>query len=124
LTPYNPGYLSGSFVFTYEDADGNDYSQGCPFSFIVMGGEEMFDNPMWDGGDEGIRFGPDGQPIDEGQDGEKQSKGIWLFSDMNPIKWAIIIGGGALVIVIITVVIAAVVKAKRRKAENDGDDEL
>ena len=120
LTPYDPGYLSGSFVFSYEDADGNIYEQETPFSFMVIGGE------IWDPGSNGedILLGPDGQPITGEGEGEEKEGGFWLFTDMNPIKWAIIIGGGAVFAAVIVAVIALSVRAKRKKEENDGDEGL
>jgi hypothetical protein len=119
LTPYSPGYLDGSFVFSYEDADQNTYEQECPFSFMVMGGEEIWEFP---GGEGEIIYGPDGQPI-TGEEGEDENKGFWLFTDMNPIKWAIIIGGGLAVIAVIVTVIVLIVKSKRKKSETEDDDE-
>jgi len=121
LVPYSPGYLSGSFVFTYEDADGNNYQEECPFSFMVTGGEEMWD-PGWDGG--GIIFGPDGRPIADGEGEDEEAGGFWLFTDMGLLKWSIVIGGGLVAIAAITVVIALIVRAKRKKSDNYDEEFL
>ena len=122
LTPYMAGYLSGSFLFTYEDADGNPHYDECPFSFMVMGGEEEFiDMPPIDGE---IEYGPDGQPVikptDE-TDGE-ETGGFWLFTNMNLLKWAITIGGGLLIIAIIVIIIVVIVKVRKKKSDDDDDD--
>ena len=119
LTPYNPGYLNGSFVFTYEDAEENSYEEECPFYFMVIG-DEMGDTFFWDGKDD-IQFGPDGMPITDDEGDDEKAGGFWLFTEMNLLKWAIIIGGGVLVIAIIVVVIVII---RRKKLKDEDDDDL
>ena len=125
LTPYMAGYLNGSFVFSYEDAEGNPYYDECPFSFMVMGGDDGYEMPPWDmDGDGEIIYGPDGLPVMNPGDGEKETGGFWLFTNMNLLKWTIIIGGGLVIVAVIIVVIVVVVKKSKKKNIIDEDDDL
>ena len=116
LTPFNAGFMNGEFVFTYEDADGNEYSDSQPFYFNVMGGEDMWEMPPdYDGFDPGLEgFTEDGENVESGG-------GFWLFSEMNPLKWTIIIGG---VIVIAAVAVAVIVTVRRRRNIDIDDDDI
>jgi hypothetical protein len=118
ISPWMAGFLDGMFVFSYEDSDGNRFFENLPFSFLAIGDEE---DPWGDGshdpwGDEGRDvMGPGGE-----EDGE--SGGFWLFSDMNFIKWSIIIGGSLLITGGAAAVIIAAVR--KRSGNKDDDDDL
>jgi hypothetical protein len=121
LVPFNPGFMNGSFLFTYEDADGNTYNEQLPFFFNVMGDIEM---PTWDDGGDVI-YGPDGLPVinPNGEEESDKTDGFWLFTNMNLLKWAIIIGGGLFIIAAVVVIIVVIVKVRRKKAKDDDDDD-
>ncbi|MCL1858441.1 MAG: hypothetical protein FWF92_04335 [Oscillospiraceae bacterium] len=123
LTPYNPGFLNGTFIFTYEDADGNSFQEECPFFFNVMGGEDMFEMPPMEWWDE-EQFGPDGQPVMNPEGETEESEGFWLFTNMNFLKWAIIISSGLVIIAAVVVVIVIIVKKTKKKNIYDDDDDL
>ena len=122
LTPFMAGFLNGSFIFTYEDADGNVYQEELPFFFNVTGGEEVFEEPAMDWGD-GTEIGPDGQPVMNPEGESEESKGFLFFGTMNLLKWAIFIGSIiAIIIIIIVVTVVLVKKAKKKRADEDDDD--
>ena len=128
LTPFNPGFQNGSFIFTYEDADGNVFQEDQPFSFMVAGGDDMMMEGMFPGmdGGEGIVIGPDGMPVmspEENTEESGKSWISWLFTDMNLMKWAILIGGVLFVILLIVVIIVVIVKVRKKKSGYDDDDE-
>lgn len=123
LTPYMAGYINGSFQFTYEDADGNIFQEERPFSFNVMGGEDMMEPPSMEWGD-GTEIGPDGLPVMNPDGESEESGGFWLFTDMNLMKWAIIIGSGAVIAAGVIVIIVVAVKKSRKKRSDIDDDDL
>jgi hypothetical protein len=125
LTPFMAGFMNGMFIFTYEDADGNEYFDSVPFFFNVMGDDMLGDggwNP-WDGG--GIEIDPEtGLPVVNIGDGfeSEESGGFWLFTDMNLLKWAVI-GAGALVIFGGIGVTVVLIRRRIRKNNADDDDD-
>ena len=126
LTPTNPGLINGTFIFTYEDADGISYNAQMPFFFNVIGDMEEYPS-LEDGKD--IIIGPDGLPVINPEDGENpdgENSGFWLFKifkDMDIVKWAIIIGAGLLVIAIVIIIIVVVRKKSKKKKKEDMDDD-
>ena len=113
LTPYMAGFLSGMFIFSYEDAEGNVFEEYQQFSFNVIGEEETMD-PNWNENENNQ------QVINP--DGDEESEGFWLFTDMNLAKWAIVIGGGLVILAAVITIIAVIVR-KRKKSKSDDDDE-
>ena len=129
LTPFSPGFLNGVFVFTYEDSDGNVYEEQAPFFFSVIGDMgDMWGDDMPNWGDDGIIYGPDGLPVmnPDGEEGEGESEGFWLFTNMNFLKWAIIAAGCLIIIGSGAAVTIFILKIKNKKSigydGNDDDD--
>ena len=121
LVPFNPGFMNGAFLFTYEDADGNTYEEQQPFFFNVMG--DMGEMPPID---DTMIIGPDGLPVinTENEENPEETGGFWLFTNMNFMKWAIIIGGGLFVVaVVIVIIVIAVKKSKKNQSNADDDDD-
>jgi hypothetical protein len=120
-----PGFLSGSFVFTYEDVDGNPFEEMLPFSFFVMGGDDMMggwdERPIFPDGEfmidpetGMIMIDPEtGMPIMVGDLDEEDEE-----PDM--LMW-IIIGAGALALIVVVIVIVVAVKKRRARDEYDDD---
>ena len=68
-------------------------------------------------------LGPDGMPVAEPEgEGEKSEGGFWLFSAMNPLKWAIIIAGGLIIIGGVTALIVVLRRRAKKKDMDDDDD--
>lgn len=117
------GFLSGQFIFSYEDAEGNVYEEAHPFFFQVMGGD-MEGGMEWPG---------ERWPPEEGEDGEfvfdpETGQMVWMPGGMpgeeeqpGLLMW-IIIGAGALVLIAgVIIIIVAVRKRRAGKAEEDDD---
>ncbi|MCL2774946.1 MAG: hypothetical protein FWD71_16600 [Oscillospiraceae bacterium] len=122
LTATVPGMQTGKFIFEYEDADGNQLSEEKDFSFNVI--DTASDMGMGAGytPDNGIAIGPDGQPVMNSDVNPDTSSGFWLFTNMNLLKWLIVIGIPA-VIVIAVIVIIVQVRRKKKKEEEENEDE-
>ncbi|MBP3855606.1 MAG: hypothetical protein IK990_08370 [Ruminiclostridium sp.] len=99
ITPTQAGGVTGTILFTYEDANGSAKSKEVEFSFDSMeesfGGMDMSFEGMY----EDV---PEQEPVN-----------IWLF-----------VGIGAAVLVAVIIIIVVIVKhAKKKKAEAEDDDE-
>lgn len=124
LTPFTAGFINGSFVFTYEDADGNIYQEEQPFSFNVAGGENMEGEMPFFPDNGGMMIDPGGMPV-TGEEEQAESGGFWLFTEMNLLKWGIIAAGGLLIAGgIITVVIVVKKRAKKKNKDVDEEDDF
>ena len=131
-----PGFIEGSFVFSYEDVDRNVYEEVQPFFFFVSGGDDMIpgmwdDRPMFPDGGEFLIDPETGEividpktglpvmvyPGDFEDGGESWLAGLW-----NSYRW-FIIGGGVLLLIIIIIIIVAVRKKKARELDDDDDEQ-
>ncbi len=127
LTPNGPGFASGTITYSYEDANGEKFTETQEFSFNIMespnnmmGG--MIDMPMGPIFDEATGYYIDpmtGEYLDPETmmpvDPSELEGGFQM-----PIWGWCAIGGGALVVLI--VVIALVRRAKKRKQEEEDAD--
>lgn len=105
LIPYQPGYVTGTVTYTYEDTQGNTYSETQEFGF------EIIDNMGVINPDVGGEF-PDKPGFPEpGMEEPQQgffAKYMWY-----------IIGAGVIVAVVVIVIIVVAVRRRKKDEEDD-----
>ena len=109
LIPYQGGFMTGTVTYTYEDTQGEVYTETQEFSFDVIDTSSVM-NPEDPGG--GVFFPEDPGMYDPGMEEEQG-----FFAKY---KWAVI-GGGVAVVVVVAVIVVTVVVRRRKKMDEDED---
>ena len=129
LTTTMPGWLSGNFIFTYEDTDGNVFEEWRPFGFIVAG--DMGDGGMFPGDDFGFGFDEYGREIIGWDFDEVTGEMIPVIAGVDiddedgdgiPLGLIIAIAGGIIVIAAIVIIVVVVRKNRASDVDDDEDD--
>ena len=127
LTPNGPGMASGTLTYSYEDANGEKFTETQEFSFNIMESQNNMSGGMIDVGMEPIFDEATGYYIDP-MTGEYLDPETMEPVDPSALEggdglpmWAwIAIGGGALVVLIVVIVLVR--RAKKRKQEEEDAD--
>jgi len=101
--------MTGTVTYTYEDTQGEVYTETQEFSFDVIDTSSVM-NPEDPGG--GVFFPEDPGMYDPGMEEEQG-----FFAKY---KWAVI-GGGVAVVVVVAVIVVTVVVRRRKKMDEDED---
>lgn len=116
LIPYQGGYLTGVVTYTYEDTQGETYTETQEFGFEVIDNTSVMNPGDW--GDGGIYI-----PEEPGMEipgmempGMEEDQGFFA-----KYKW-FIIGGAAGVVVVAVVVTVVIVKRRKKIAEEEDED--
>lgn len=116
LIPYQGGYLTGVVTYTYEDTQGETYTETQEFGFEVIDNTSVMNPGDW--GDGGIYI-----PEEPGMEfpgmempGMEEDQGFFA-----KYKW-FIIGGAAGIVVVAVVVTVVIVKRRKKIAEEEDED--
>ncbi|HHW24816.1 MAG TPA: hypothetical protein GXX22_05095 [Clostridiales bacterium] len=110
LIPYMGGFLTGTVTYTYEDTQGQVYTEAQDFSFEVIDTSAVI-NPEFPGD----LPSPEEPGIYEPGMGEEQG----LFAKF---MWPIIGGAGVVVVITIAIVVAVIVKNRKKREEDEFDE--
>lgn len=110
LIPNQPGFLTGTVTYTYEDTQGATYTETQEFSFEVIDNMGVM-NPV--GGEVPVKPGMPEPGMPEPGMEEPQQQGFFA-----KYMWYII-GGGVIVAVAVVVIIVVVVRRRKKDEEDD-----